>query len=63
MAESSGKPTSPAAEAYRTLRTSVQFLGLDRPIRSLLVTSPTKEEGKTTTLTNLAEPSHRRARG
>jgi polysaccharide biosynthesis transport protein len=48
------KPTSPAAEAYRTLRTSVQFLGLDRPIRSLLVTSPTKEEGKTTTVTNLA---------
>jgi tyrosine-protein kinase len=48
------KPHSPAAEAYRTLRTSVQFLGLDRPIRSLLVTSPTKEEGKTTTLTNLA---------
>jgi succinoglycan biosynthesis transport protein ExoP len=48
------KPHSPAAEAYRTLRTSVQFLGLDHPIRSLLVTSPTKEEGKTTTLTNLA---------
>jgi polysaccharide biosynthesis transport protein len=48
------KPTSPAAEAYRTLRTSVQFLGLDRPIRSLLVTSPTKAEGKTTTLANLA---------
>jgi polysaccharide biosynthesis transport protein len=48
------KPTSPAAEAYRTLRTSVQFLGLDRPIRSLVITSPTKQEGKTTTLTNLA---------
>ena len=48
------KPGSPAAEAYRTLRTSVQFLGIDRPIRSLQITSPTKEEGKTTTLTNLA---------
>jgi tyrosine-protein kinase len=48
------KPSSPAAEGYRTLRTSVQFLGLDHPIRSLLVTSPTKEEGKTTTVTNLA---------
>jgi polysaccharide biosynthesis transport protein len=47
------KPTSPAAEAYRTLRTSVQFVGLDRPIRSLVITSPTKQEGKTTTLTNL----------
>jgi succinoglycan biosynthesis transport protein ExoP len=48
------KPTSPAAEAYRTLRTSVQFLGLDRPLRTLVVTSPTKAEGKTTTLANLA---------
>jgi succinoglycan biosynthesis transport protein ExoP len=48
------QPTSPVAEAYRTLRTSVQFLGLDRPIRSLVITSPTKQEGKTTTLANLA---------
>jgi capsular exopolysaccharide synthesis family protein len=48
------KPTSPAAEAYRTLRTSVQFLGLDRPLHTLVVTSPIKEEGKTTTLANLA---------
>jgi succinoglycan biosynthesis transport protein ExoP len=46
-------PASPAAEAYRTLRTSIQFLGLDRPIKTLQVTSPAKEEGKTTTLTNL----------
>jgi polysaccharide biosynthesis transport protein len=48
------KPTSPAAEAYRTLRTSVQFLGLERPLHTLVVTSPTKAEGKTTTLANLA---------
>src|SRR5262249_55316006 len=48
------KPTSPAAEAYRTLRTSVQFLGLERPLHTLAATSPTKEEGKTTTLANLA---------
>jgi polysaccharide biosynthesis transport protein len=47
------KPTSPAAEAYRTLRTSVQFLGIDRPLQTIAVTSPTKEEGKTTTLANL----------
>jgi succinoglycan biosynthesis transport protein ExoP len=47
-------PTSPAAEAYRTLRTSVQFLGLDRPLHALIATSPTKQEGKTTTLANLA---------
>lgn len=47
-------PTSPAAEAYRTLRTSVQFLGLDQPMRTLQITSPNPQEGKTTTLTNLA---------
>ena len=44
---------SPAAEAYRTLRTSIQFTGLDRPIRTLLVTSPSAGEGKTTTVANL----------
>jgi polysaccharide biosynthesis transport protein len=47
-------PTSPAAEAYRTLRTSVQFIGLDQPMRTLQVTSPNPQEGKTTTLANLA---------
>ena len=46
-------PTSPAAEAYRTMRTSIQFMGLDRPVRSLLVTSATSNEGKTTTIANL----------
>lgn len=47
------EPTSPAAEAYRTLRTSIQFLGLDRPVRAVQVTSPSAQEGKTTTLANL----------
>jgi capsular exopolysaccharide synthesis family protein len=47
------EPTSAAAEAYRTLRTSVQFLALEQPLRSLQVTSPGAEEGKTTTLANL----------
>jgi capsular exopolysaccharide synthesis family protein len=47
-------PTSPASEAYRSLRTSIQFLGLDRPVQALVVTSPNAAEGKTTTLTNLA---------
>ncbi len=46
--------TSATAEAYRSLRTSVQFLGFDRPISLLQVTSPTSGEGKTTTLANLA---------
>jgi non-specific protein-tyrosine kinase len=47
-------PTSPAAEAYRTLRTSIQFAGVNRPLRTLQVTSPSASEGKTTTAANLA---------
>ncbi len=47
-------PTSPAAEAYRSLRTSVQFLSLDGPLRLIQVTSPNTSDGKTTTLANLA---------
>jgi polysaccharide biosynthesis transport protein len=48
------QPGSPAAEAYRTVRTSVEFLSLDQPIGSLQVTSALAGEGKTTTLANLA---------
>ena len=48
------EPLSPAGEAYRTLRTAVRFIDLDRPLRTLLVTSPSAAEGKTTTATNLA---------
>lgn len=48
-----GEPSSPAAEAYRTLRTSVQFLGLERPVHTLMVTSPNAGEGKTTVVANL----------
>lgn len=47
-------PTSPAAEAYRILRTSLQFLGIDRQVRLVQVTSASAQEGKTTTLANLA---------
>jgi capsular exopolysaccharide synthesis family protein len=48
------EPQSASAEAYRTLRTSIQFLALDRSLRTIQVTSPTTSEGKTTTLVNLA---------
>ncbi len=47
------EPQSAAAEAYRTLRTSIQFLALDQPVRTLHVTSPGPQEGKSTTLANL----------
>ncbi len=45
-------PRSPATEAYRTLRTAVQFLPLDG-VTMIQVTSPTAGDGKTTTLANL----------
>jgi non-specific protein-tyrosine kinase len=48
------EPNSPTAEAYRTLRTSVQFLGIDRQVRLVQVTSASAQEGKSTTLANLA---------
>ncbi|MFN2607561.1 MAG: YveK family protein, partial [Acidimicrobiales bacterium] len=47
-------PRAPASEAYRTLRTSIQFLALEQPMRTLQVTSASAQEGKTTTLVNLA---------
>jgi capsular exopolysaccharide synthesis family protein len=45
-------PKSAAAEAYRTLRTSIQFAGLDHKCRSVLVTSSSPGEGKSTTVAN-----------
>ncbi|HMP38767.1 MAG TPA: CpsD/CapB family tyrosine-protein kinase [Roseiflexaceae bacterium] len=47
-------PRSPAAEAYRTLRTNLLFSSLDRPLRTILATSTAPDEGKSTTLANLA---------
>jgi non-specific protein-tyrosine kinase len=47
-------PHDVAAETYRGLRTNVQFLSLDTPLRVLQVTSSLPGEGKTTTVTNLA---------
>lgn len=47
-------PRSRAAEAYRTLRTNVDFASVDAPIRTLLVTSALPAEGKTVTAANLA---------
>jgi capsular exopolysaccharide synthesis family protein len=47
-------PLSQASEAYRSLRTAVRFLDPDNPLRTLLVTSPSAGEGKTSTAANLA---------
>ena len=47
-------PRSPVSEAYRTLRTNLDFSSLDKPIKTMLLTSAGPEEGKSTVLANLA---------
>ena len=47
-------PHSPVSEAYRILRTNLEFSSLDKPIRTMVVTSAGPDEGKSTTLANLA---------
>lgn len=48
------KGYSPRSEAFRMLRTNLQYLDLDDPPRSLVITSAVAGEGKTSTATNLA---------
>ena len=45
---------SHVSEAYRLLRTNLEFAALDKPISKLLVTSAVPQEGKSTTAANLA---------
>lgn len=50
-----GDPKSPVTEAYRTLRTNLQFaLNTEKKCKKILISSSTPQEGKSTTLTNLA---------
>ncbi len=46
-------PKSVAAECCRSIRTNILFMSPDRPIRTMLITSPSPQEGKTTTAINL----------
>jgi non-specific protein-tyrosine kinase len=48
------EPRSPISEAYRTLRTNLDFSSLDRALHTIAVTSAGVAEGKSTTLANLA---------
>jgi len=47
-------PRSPRAEAFRQIRTNLQFVNVDSPLRVLVVTSSSAQEGKATTAANLA---------
>lgn len=47
-------PRSPVAEAYRSLRTNISFSRMGEPPRTLVVTSPTPGDGKSTSAANLA---------
>lgn len=47
-------PKSPISEAYRTLRTNIQFSNFDNKLSTILITSSGPSEGKSTTASNLA---------
>ena len=50
----SDNPLSPITEAFRTLRTNIEFAGVDGPLKTLLITSTAPGEGKSTIAANLA---------
>ena len=41
---------SPVAEAYRTIRTNIQFSNVGQELKTIIVTSATPNEGKSTTI-------------
>lgn len=47
-------PRSHMAEMYRILRTNVQFASVDKNVKTILITSPGPNEGKSFTAANLA---------
>lgn len=47
-------PKSPVSEAFRTLRTNIQFSNIDKNVKSIILTSSGPGEGKSTVISNLA---------
>jgi capsular exopolysaccharide synthesis family protein len=47
-------PRHPVVEAYRNLRTNLEFAGVDQPLRTLLISSSDAQVGKTSLACNLA---------
>jgi capsular exopolysaccharide synthesis family protein len=48
------RPTTPEAESFRLLRANLELANLDLHARTIMVTSASQQEGKTTTIANLA---------
>jgi len=48
------QPLSPTVETFRTLRTNMQYASIDRPLRTVVITSPSPSDGKSLTIANLA---------
>ena len=48
------KPRMPVSEAFRSLRTNLQFSGIDAPLKTLLITSASPSDGKSSVAANLA---------
>lgn len=46
--------SGPRAEAYRSIRTNLHYVDVDKPPKSVVITSPVPTEGKSTTAVNLA---------
>lgn len=44
---------SPVSEAYRTIRTNVQFSAVNKDLKTIVITSATANEGKSTAISNL----------
>ena len=47
-------PSSPIAEAYRKITTNIEFSNVDNEIKTIMITSAKQDEGKTTTICNIA---------
>jgi tyrosine-protein kinase Etk/Wzc len=47
-------PRSPVSEAYRSLRTNLQFISTDKKAKAYLITSSSLQEGKTYNVVNLS---------
>jgi Mrp family chromosome partitioning ATPase len=57
-----GDANSARGEAFRLLRTNIEFANLDRAARSIMITSAVQQEGKSTTIANLAVAEARAGR-